>query len=162
LGDSKRLSWLTASLTSSVPIFHWMAAPPWPVNAAQLSARSSMRTASAKLNPYVVGHGPKNARGSSLLSTRVWLEQMMSSRMTLRRPAPVHRFLSEFIELVCSRRIDPGRVFDFELPLKQAAEGYRAIGERRAIRALLAVAADYERTDEFGGMKLSYPSKTMS
>jgi threonine dehydrogenase-like Zn-dependent dehydrogenase len=52
-------------------------------------------------------------------------------------PAPVRRFLPELIDLVCRREIDPGRVFDLELPLDQAAEGYRAMDERRAIKALL-------------------------
>ncbi|HEU5420269.1 MAG TPA: zinc-dependent alcohol dehydrogenase family protein [Streptosporangiaceae bacterium] len=52
-------------------------------------------------------------------------------------PAPVRRFLPELIELICSRAIDPGQVFDLALPLDQAAEGYRAMDERRAIKALL-------------------------
>lgn len=52
-------------------------------------------------------------------------------------PAPVRRFLPELIELICSREIDPGKVFDLELPLEQAAEGYRAMDERRAIKTLL-------------------------
>jgi threonine dehydrogenase-like Zn-dependent dehydrogenase len=52
-------------------------------------------------------------------------------------PAPVRRFLPELIELICDRAIDPGRVFDLELPLDQAAEGYRAMDERRAIKTLL-------------------------
>jgi threonine dehydrogenase-like Zn-dependent dehydrogenase len=52
-------------------------------------------------------------------------------------PAPVRRFLPELIDLVWSRTIDPGRVFDLELPLEQAAEGYRAMDERRAIKAML-------------------------
>ncbi len=52
-------------------------------------------------------------------------------------PAPVRRFLPELIDLICTRRIDPGRVFDLELPLEQAAEGYRAMDERRAIKTLL-------------------------
>jgi threonine dehydrogenase-like Zn-dependent dehydrogenase len=52
-------------------------------------------------------------------------------------PAPVRRFLPELIDLICSRAIDPGRVFDLELPLEQAAEGYRAMDERRAIKTLL-------------------------
>ena len=34
-------------------------------------------------------------------------------------------------------RIDPGKVFDLALPLDQVAEGYRAMDERRAIKALL-------------------------
>ncbi len=52
-------------------------------------------------------------------------------------PAPVRRFLPELIDLIWRREIDPGRVFDLELPLEQAAEGYRAMDERRAIKALL-------------------------
>jgi threonine dehydrogenase-like Zn-dependent dehydrogenase len=54
-------------------------------------------------------------------------------------PAPVRRFLPELIELICNRTIDPGRVFDLTLPLDQAAEGYRAMDERRAIKTLLTV-----------------------
>jgi threonine dehydrogenase-like Zn-dependent dehydrogenase len=52
-------------------------------------------------------------------------------------PAPVRRFLPELIELICNRQINPGKVFDLELPLDQAAEGYRAMAERRAIKTLL-------------------------
>jgi threonine dehydrogenase-like Zn-dependent dehydrogenase len=52
-------------------------------------------------------------------------------------PAPVRRFLPELIELICTREIDPGKVFDLELPLDEAAEAYRAMDERRAIKALL-------------------------
>jgi len=52
-------------------------------------------------------------------------------------PAPVRRFLPELIELICNRQINPGKVFDLELPLDQAAEGYRAMDERRAIKTLL-------------------------
>ena len=52
-------------------------------------------------------------------------------------PAPVRRFLPELIELICNRKINPGKVFDLELPLEQAAAGYRAMDERRAIKALL-------------------------
>jgi threonine dehydrogenase-like Zn-dependent dehydrogenase len=52
-------------------------------------------------------------------------------------PAPVRRFLPELIDLIWSRQIDPGKVFDLSLPLEQAAEGYKAMDERRAIKALL-------------------------
>lgn len=52
-------------------------------------------------------------------------------------PAPVRRFLPQLIELICNRTIDPGQVFDLTLPLDQAAEGYRAMDERRAIKTLL-------------------------
>src|SRR5262249_32624455 len=50
-------------------------------------------------------------------------------------PAPVRRFLPNLIDLVWSRKIDPGKVFDLTLPLDQVAEGYRAMDERRAIKA---------------------------
>jgi threonine dehydrogenase-like Zn-dependent dehydrogenase len=52
-------------------------------------------------------------------------------------PAPVRRYLPELIDLIWSRRINPGKVFDLTLPLDQVAEGYRAMDERRAIKALL-------------------------
>jgi threonine dehydrogenase-like Zn-dependent dehydrogenase len=52
-------------------------------------------------------------------------------------PAPVRRFLPDLIRRIESRAIDPGRVFDLTLPLDQAAEGYRAMDERRAIKTLL-------------------------
>jgi threonine dehydrogenase-like Zn-dependent dehydrogenase len=52
-------------------------------------------------------------------------------------PAPVRRFLPELIDLVWNRKINPGKVFDLTLPLDQVAEGYRAMDERRAIKALL-------------------------
>ena len=52
-------------------------------------------------------------------------------------PAPVRQYLPELIDLIWSRKIDPGKVFDLTLPLEQVAEGYRAMDERRAIKALL-------------------------
>jgi threonine dehydrogenase-like Zn-dependent dehydrogenase len=52
-------------------------------------------------------------------------------------PAPVRRFLPQLIQLIWDRKIDPGKVFDLILPLEQAAEGYRAMDERRAIKVLL-------------------------
>ena len=52
-------------------------------------------------------------------------------------PAPVRRFLPELIDLICTRRINPGKVFDLTLPLEQVEEGYRAMDERRAIKTLL-------------------------
>jgi threonine dehydrogenase-like Zn-dependent dehydrogenase len=52
-------------------------------------------------------------------------------------PAPVRRFLPKLMQLVGDRQIDPGKVFDLELPIDQAAEGYTAMHERRAIKVLL-------------------------
>jgi threonine dehydrogenase-like Zn-dependent dehydrogenase len=65
-------------------------------------------------------------------------EELFSSHVHLHGgPAPVRRFLPELIDLIWRRQIDPGKVFDLELPLDQAAEGYRAMDERRAIKTLL-------------------------
>src|SRR2546427_7473717 len=52
-------------------------------------------------------------------------------------PAPVRRYLPDLISLVWNKKISPGKVFDLTLPLDQVAEGYRAMDERRAIKALL-------------------------
>jgi len=52
-------------------------------------------------------------------------------------PAPVRRFLPHLIDLVLTRKIEPGKVFDLNVPLKDVAEGYRAMDERRAIKTLL-------------------------
>jgi threonine dehydrogenase-like Zn-dependent dehydrogenase len=52
-------------------------------------------------------------------------------------PAPVRRYLPTLIDLVWNGKINPGQVFDLQLPLEQVAEGYRAMDERRAIKALL-------------------------
>jgi threonine dehydrogenase-like Zn-dependent dehydrogenase len=52
-------------------------------------------------------------------------------------PAPVREYLPRLIDLVLSGTIDPGRVFDLELPLDEAAQAYTAMDERRAIKVLL-------------------------
>jgi threonine dehydrogenase-like Zn-dependent dehydrogenase len=52
-------------------------------------------------------------------------------------PAPVRRFLPELIDQIWRREIDPGRVFDLEVPLEQAAHAYEAMHERRAVKVLL-------------------------
>ena len=52
-------------------------------------------------------------------------------------PAPVRRFLPEFVDLIWNRRIDPGKVFDLQLPLEQAPAGYQAMDAREAVKVLL-------------------------
>jgi threonine dehydrogenase-like Zn-dependent dehydrogenase len=52
-------------------------------------------------------------------------------------PAPVRAYLPHLLELVLSRQIDPGKVFDLTLPLAEVAEAYQAMDERRAIKVLL-------------------------
>jgi threonine dehydrogenase-like Zn-dependent dehydrogenase len=52
-------------------------------------------------------------------------------------PAPVRRFLPELIDLIWNRHIDPGKVFDLELPLEEASAAYEAMDHRDAIKVLL-------------------------
>lgn len=54
-------------------------------------------------------------------------------------PAPVRRFLPHLMDLVLSRKMNPGKVFDLTVPLADVAEGYRAMDERRAIKTMLRV-----------------------
>src|SRR5918996_1087720 len=44
---------------------------------------------------------------------------------------------TELIDLIWTRKINPGKVFDLELPLDQAADAYRAMDQREAIKVLL-------------------------
>ncbi|MFF8905146.1 zinc-dependent alcohol dehydrogenase family protein [Streptomyces olivaceoviridis] len=65
-------------------------------------------------------------------------EELFFTHVGLRGgPAPVRRYLPDLIDRVLSGRIDPGKVFDLTLPLEQVEEGYRAMDERRAVKALL-------------------------
>lgn len=56
-------------------------------------------------------------------------------------PASVRQYLPDLLQRVWSGRIEPGKVFDLELPLEQAAEAYRAMDQREAIKSLLWPAA---------------------
>jgi threonine dehydrogenase-like Zn-dependent dehydrogenase len=51
--------------------------------------------------------------------------------------APARAYLPELMADVLAGEIDPGKVFDLELPLAEVAEGYKAMHERRAIKPLL-------------------------
>ncbi|NRP72995.1 hypothetical protein ILFOPFJJ_03894 [Ensifer psoraleae] len=55
----------------------------------------------------------------------------------------IHRhclcYLPYLMDLVLNCIINPGKVFDLEVPLVDVAEGYRAMDERRAIKTLLRV-----------------------
>lgn len=88
---------------------------------------------SARPGGYVgyvgVGHGVE-LNGLELFFTGIHLHG---------GPAPVRRFLPELIQLIWDRKIDPGKVFDLTLPLEQAAEGYKAMDERRATKVLLTL-----------------------
>jgi threonine dehydrogenase-like Zn-dependent dehydrogenase len=65
------------------------------------------------------------------------LELFFAEVHLLGGPAPVRRFLPDLIDLILTREIDPGKVFDLELSLNDVAEGYKAMDERRAIKTLL-------------------------
>ncbi len=52
-------------------------------------------------------------------------------------PAHCRAYLPQLLELVWSGAIDPGPVFDLELPLAEVAEAYAAMDSRRAIKVLL-------------------------
>ncbi|MFJ4521844.1 zinc-dependent alcohol dehydrogenase family protein [Streptomyces sp. NPDC088810] len=65
-------------------------------------------------------------------------QELFFSHVGLRGgPAPVRAFLPDLIDRVFGGRIHPGKVFDLTLPLDEVAEGYKAMDERRAIKALL-------------------------
>jgi len=65
-------------------------------------------------------------------------EQLFYSHVHLHGgPAPCRQYFAPLIELVLSGKINPGKVFDLVLPLEKVAEGYRAMDDRRAIKALL-------------------------
>jgi threonine dehydrogenase-like Zn-dependent dehydrogenase len=100
-----------------------------------VGTQESMRQAIQSARPgamigYVgVPHGVE-LKGESLFFSQTGM---------LGGPAPVRRFLPHLLDLVLSRTINPGKVFDLQLPLADVAEGYRAMDERRAIKTLLRV-----------------------
>ncbi|MCB4208698.1 zinc-dependent alcohol dehydrogenase family protein [Arthrobacter sp. UM1] len=51
--------------------------------------------------------------------------------------APVRTYLEDLLARVLDRTLDPGPVFDLTLPLKDVAEAYKAMDERRAIKVML-------------------------
>jgi threonine dehydrogenase-like Zn-dependent dehydrogenase len=51
--------------------------------------------------------------------------------------APVRQYLPALRDQVLSGAINPGLVFDLDLPLERVAEGYAAMDERRAIKTML-------------------------
>ena len=66
-------------------------------------------------------------------------QMFMQQKSLLGGPAPVRRYLPYLMDLVLDRTINPGKVFDLQIPLEDVAEGYKAMDERRAIKTLLRV-----------------------
>ena len=52
-------------------------------------------------------------------------------------PAPARAYFDELLPDVLEGRIEPGRVFDFVGSIDQVPDGYRAMDEREAIKALI-------------------------
>jgi threonine dehydrogenase-like Zn-dependent dehydrogenase len=52
-------------------------------------------------------------------------------------PAPVRRYLPDLVDRILRREINPGLVFDRDLPLSEAPEAYRLMSDREAIKVLL-------------------------
>ncbi|MFI6049843.1 zinc-binding dehydrogenase [Streptomyces violascens] len=64
--------------------------------------------------------------------------QMFRRNVALRGGiAPVRAYLPELLADVLAGRLDPSPVFDLAISLEDVAEGYRAMDERRAIKALI-------------------------
>jgi threonine dehydrogenase-like Zn-dependent dehydrogenase len=51
--------------------------------------------------------------------------------------APVRAYLPELLTEVLDGTIDPGRVFDLQVPLDEVAKAYAAMDERRAVKSML-------------------------
>jgi threonine dehydrogenase-like Zn-dependent dehydrogenase len=51
--------------------------------------------------------------------------------------APARAYMEELLPDVLEGRIEPGRVFDSEIPLGEVPEGYRAMNERHSLKVLV-------------------------
>lgn len=66
------------------------------------------------------------------------MRRMFSTNVGVRGGvAPVRNYIDELLPEVLSGVIEPGLVFDLELPLAEVADAYAAMDERRAIKVLL-------------------------
>ena len=52
-------------------------------------------------------------------------------------PAPARAYIEELLPDVLEGRIEPGRVFDWVAHLDRVPDGYRAMNDRKAIKALI-------------------------
>ncbi len=75
--------------------------------------------------------------GISLLGEQMFF----SHRLLMGGPAPVRRYLPNLMDRVLNGSLNPGKVFDMDIPLAEVAEGYRAMDDRSAIKVLLRVDA---------------------
>ncbi len=52
-------------------------------------------------------------------------------------PAPVRAYIAELLPDILEGRIQPGRVFDRTIGLKEVPDGYRAMDERKSIKVMV-------------------------
>lgn len=99
-----------------------------------VGTKESMEQALASVRPGGrVGYVGVPAGGSEFP-----IQQLFSNNITVSGGvAPARAYIEELLPDVLSGAIQPGRVFDLELPLSEAAEAYAAMDERRAIKVLL-------------------------
>lgn len=65
-------------------------------------------------------------------------EQLFRRNITLGGGmAPARTYIPELLPAVLDGTMQPGKVFDLELPMSEVADAYRAMDERRAIKVLL-------------------------
>jgi threonine dehydrogenase-like Zn-dependent dehydrogenase len=66
------------------------------------------------------------------------VNQLFSGNITIGGGmAPARTYIPELLPAVLDGTMQPGKVFDLELPLAEVTEAYRAMDERRAIKVLL-------------------------
>lgn len=75
-----------------------------------------------------VPHGPSTLPLGRMFNTNVGVRGGV---------APVRNYVEELLPEVWDGRLQPGAVFDLELPMEEVAEAYAAMDERRAIKVLL-------------------------
>ncbi len=99
-----------------------------------VGTRESMRQAIDSARPGGrVGYVGAPAGGAELP-----IDPLFSSNIAVAGGvAPVRGYIEDLLPDVLDGSIDPGRVFDLELPLEEAADAYAAMDERRSIKTLL-------------------------
>jgi threonine dehydrogenase-like Zn-dependent dehydrogenase len=94
----------------------------------------AMRQASGSARPG----GQVGYVGVPHLNPEMKLRPLFNANVGIRGGvAPVRNYIDELLPEVLSGKLQPGKVFDLELPLSAVASGYAAMDERRAIKVLL-------------------------
>ncbi|GAB3692694.1 zinc-dependent alcohol dehydrogenase family protein [Actinocorallia lasiicapitis] len=80
-----------------------------------------------------VGYVGSTAGGSVLPMRKIFLNNIRVGGGL----APARKYIPDLLPDVLSGAITPGQVFDLDLPLADVAQAYRAMDERKAVKALL-------------------------